>query len=160
MDQQRRFHDVVSTFSDAMLITRALDGSLHARPLAIAEIQPDSDVIFSTSLDSPKVAEIEAHPEVLVTFQGRSQFASLHGTASVVRDHAEIDRLWSESWRIWFPKGKEDPTLCLLKVSADRGEYWDTSGLEGIKFGIESLKARLAGRTAEKSDAQNAKVGL
>lgn len=160
MDKQRHLHELVSAFRDAMLVSRDLDGSLHARPMALVEMRPGSDTIFATSLDSPKIKEVEANPEVLVTFQGRSRFASIHGTAFVVRDRAEIDRLWSESWRIWFPKGKDDPDLCLLKVSADRGEYWDTSGLEGIKFGLESIKARLAGRAAEKSETQNAKVDL
>lgn len=160
MDKQRRLHELASAFNDAMLVSRGLDGRLHARPMAIAEMQPDADAIFSTSLESPKIAEIEADPEVLVTFQGRSRFATIHGKASIVRDRSEIDRLWSESWRIWFPEGKDDANLCLLKVSADQGEYWDTSGLEGIKFGVESLKARLGGRTAEKTDAQNANVEL
>lgn len=160
MDKQRHLHELADAFGDAMLVTRGLDGSLHARPMAVAELEPDADAIFSTSLDSPKIKEIEANPEVLVTFQSRSVFACIHGTASIVRDRAEIDRLWSESWRIWFPKGKDDPKLCLLKVSSDRGEYWDTSGIEGVKFGIESIKARLAGRTAEKSETQNAKLEL
>jgi general stress protein 26 len=158
MDTQRHLHEIACAFRNAMLVTRGVDGSLHARPMALAEMKADTDAIFSTSLESPKIKEIELNPEVLVTFQSRSEFASIHGTASIVQDRAEIDRLWSESWRIWFPKGKDDPNLCLLKVSADRGEYWDTSGLEGIKFAIESIKARLAGRSAEKSEAQNAKV--
>lgn len=160
MDTRHHLQEIASAFRNAMLVTRGLDGSLHARPMALAEMESDADAIFSTSLDSPKIQEIELNPEVLVTFQSRSEFASIHGTASIIRDRSEIDRLWSESWRIWFPKGKDDPNLCLLKVSADRGEYWDTSGLEGIKFAIESVKARLAGRTAEKSEMQNAKVEL
>lgn len=158
MDKQRHLYDLASGFRNAMLVTRGLDGGFHARPMAVAEMEPDSDAIFSTSLESPKIAEIEADPQVLVTFQGRSEFATIRGTATVVRDRAEIERLWSEAWRVWFPEGKDDPNLCLVKVSADRGEYWDTSGLEGVKFALESVKARLAGRTPEKSEVQNAKV--
>lgn len=160
MDNQQNLYDLASSFRNAMLVTRGLDGSLHARPMAVAELEPDADAYFSTSLESPKIAEIEANPEVLVTFQSRAEFATIQGRATVVRDPAEIDRLWSEDWRVWFPKGKDDPNLCLLKVSADRGEYWDTSGLEGLKFAFESVKARLAGRTPQKSEVQNAKVEL
>lgn len=160
MDTQHRLYDLTSGFRNAMLVTRGLDGSVHARPMAVAEITPDGEACFSTSLESPKIAEIETDPRVLVTFQSRSEFATIQGTATVVRDRAEIDRLWSEAWRIWFPEGKEDPSLCLLKVAADRGEYWDTSGIEGLKFAFESVKARLGGRVAEKSELQNAKVEL
>src|SRR5688572_26526529 len=129
MDNQQNLYDLASSFRNAMLVTRGLDGSLHARPMAVAELEPDADAYFSTSLESPKIAEIEANPEVLVTFQSRAEFATIQGRATVVRDPAQIDRLWSEDWRVWFPKGKDDPNLCLLKISADRGEYWDTSGL-------------------------------
>jgi general stress protein 26 len=160
MDNQQNLYDLASSFRNAMLVTRGLDGSLHARPMAVAELEPDSDAYFSTSLESPKIAEIEANPEVLVTFQSRAEFATIQGRATVVRDPAQIDRLWSEDWRVWFPKGKDDPNLCLLKISANRGEYWDTSGLEGLKFAFESVKARLAGQTPQKSEVQNAKVEL
>jgi len=160
MDGRRHLYELARSFKNAMLVTRGLDGSLNARPMAVAEVEPDSDAFFSTNLESPKIAEIEANPEVLITFQSRSEFASIHGTAVVIRDRAEIDRLWSESWRMWFPEGKDDPDLCLLKVSANRGEYWDTSGVEGLKFALESVKARLTGRTPEKSEVQNAKVEL
>jgi len=160
MNKQRHLFDLASGFRNAMLVTRGLDGSLHARPMAVAEMDPGADAFFSTSLESPKIAEIEANPEVLVTFQSRSEFATIQGTAMIVRDRAQIDRLWSEAWRIWFPQGKDDPTLCLLKVSADRGEYWDTSGLEGVKFALESVKARFTGQIPEKTEVQNAKVDL
>ncbi len=160
MDSRQHLYDVAKGFNTAMLITKAQDGSLHARPMAVAEIEPNADAYFSTSLASPKIAELEADPHVLVTFQSSSEFATIQGTATIVRDRAEIDRLWSESWRVWFPDGKDDPKLCLLRVSAERGEYWDTSGLEGIKFMFESLKARISGRTPEKSEVQNAKVQL
>lgn len=160
MDRQRHLYDLTSRFKEAMLVTRATDGSFHARPMAVAELQPDADACFSTSLDSPKIAEIAANPDVLITFQSRSEFATIQGTAKVVTDRSEIDRLWSDSWKIWFPQGKDDPNLCLLKVTAARGEYWETSGVEGLKFVVEAVKARLAGRTPEKSEAQNAKVEL
>ena len=160
MDTKKQLYDVVKGFRAAMLVTYGRDGNLSARPMAVAELEPASDAYFSTSLTSPKIAEIEADPRAMVTFQGGSQFATIFGTVAVVRDRALVERLWSEDWRLWFPKGKDDPTLCLLKLSAERGEYWDTSGLEGVNFMIESVKARISGRSPEKTEAQNAKVRL
>ena len=160
MDRQQHLYDLARHFKTAMLVTHNKDGGLHARPMAVAELEKDADAYFSTSIDSPKIAEIEANPNVLVTYQSGSEFAVIEGKATVVRDRNLIDRLWSEDWRLWFPNGKDDPKLCLLKVSAEQGEYWDASGLEGIKFMFESAKARVAGRTPEKSENQNAKVQL
>lgn len=28
--------------------------------------------------------------------------------------------------RGWFPKGKEDPNIMILKVEIEKGEYWDS----------------------------------
>lgn len=160
MNTREHLFDLTKDFKTAMLVTRERDGSTHARPMAVAEMKPDADVYFSTSIDSPKIAEIKADPRVLITFQGRNEFASIEGTATVVRDRALIDRLWAEDWRLWFPEGKDDPTLCLLKVSAERGEYWDTSGSKGARFLFESMKAILQRRQPMKDAAQNAKVEL
>jgi general stress protein 26 len=160
MDTRKRLYDLTRTFKAAMLVTREPAGGLHARPMAIAEMEPDGDAYFSTSIESPKIAEIEADPHVLITFQNGNEFASINGSATVVRDRALIDRLWSEDWRLWFPEGKDDPTLCLLKVSAERGEYWDTTGVRGVRFVFESVKALLQGRQPTKDAAQNAKVTL
>ena len=160
MDTRQHLYDLTKHFTTAMLVTREADGRSRARPMAVAEMKPDADAYFSTSIESPKIAEIEQDPRVLITFQGRNEFAAIEGTATVVRDRALIDRLWSESWRLWFPKGKDDPTLCLLKVSAQRGEYWDTSGMEGVSFLFEGMKALIQGRQPRKDAAQNAKVEL
>lgn len=160
MDTRQHLYDLTKGFKTAMLVTREPDGRLRARPMAVAEMKPDADAYFSTSIDSPKIAEIEADPRVTITFQGRHEFATIEGTATVVRDRALIDRLWAEDWRLWFPEGKDDPTLCLLKVSAERGEYWDTSGIQGVKFLFEGVKALIQGREAQYDAAQNAKVDL
>jgi general stress protein 26 len=128
--------------------------------MAVAELQRDADAYFATSMESTKIAEIEADPEAMITFQSNSQFASISGTAQVVRDRAEIDRLWSESWKAWFPKGKDDPSLCLLKVQAREGEYWDNSGMKGMRYLFEGVKAILQGERVQTDSDQHAKVSL
>jgi len=125
-ETKQHLFDVLKGFDTAMLVTHSGNG-LHVRPMAIAELRPDADMYFSTSLQSPKIAEIDANPAVSVTFQSRAQFASVHGNAYIVRDRALIEKLWSEAWRIWFPGGKDDPSLCLIRVEAREGEYcWYT----------------------------------
>jgi general stress protein 26 len=159
-DARQHLYDLIKDFKTAMLVTRGSDGLFHARPMAVAEMKPDADAYFSTSIASPKIAELEADPRALITFQGSNEFAAIEGMVAIVRDRALIDRLWAEDWRLWFPEGKDDPTLCLLKFSAERGEYWDTSGVEGVRFLFESMKALWQRRQPEHDAAQNAKVDL
>ena len=158
VDKQKHLYELIKDFGEAMLVTRAKDGNMHARPMAVAEMQPDADAYFAANIDSPKIAEIEADPQALITFQGGSRFASIVGDVSITRDRAQIDRLWSEAWRMWFPQGKDDGTFCLLKFEARSGEYWDNSGAKGIRYIIEGVKALLQGHKPEIDERQHGKI--
>jgi general stress protein 26 len=158
--KQERLYDVIKDFDNAVLVTSASNGRCHARPMAVAEIREDGDIFFATSTDSPKIAEIAANPDVVVTFQGGKQFAAVSGRAEVVKDRNLIDHLWSEAWKVWFPEGKDDPTLCLIRVDGREGEYWDNAGMQGMKYAFEAAKAYVQGRTPAMDAKQNAKVRL
>jgi general stress protein 26 len=158
--KQERLYDVIKDFDNAILVTSAAGAGNHARPMQIAEIREDGDIFFATSTDSPKIAEIAANPDVVVTFQSSRQFAAVYGHAEVVRDRNLIDHLWSEAWKVWFPKGKADPTLCLIRVAGREGEYWDNAGMQGIKHAFQAAKAYMQGRTPVQDEKQNAKVRL
>jgi general stress protein 26 len=158
--KQERLYDVIKDFDNALLVTSAPNGRSHARPMHIAEIREDGDIFFATSTESPKIGEIAANPEVLVTFQGSRQFAAVAGRAEMVTDRNLIDQLWSEAWKVWFPEGKRDPTLCLIRVDARDGEYWDNAGMQGIKYAFKAAKAYMQGRTPAPDEKQNAKVRL
>jgi len=158
--QQERLYDLIKDFDNALLVTSAPNGRSHARPMRIAEIREDGDIFFATSTDSPKIGEIAANPEVVVTFQSSSQFAAVAGRAEVVRDRNLIEQLWSEAWKVWFPKGKSDPTLCLIRVAGREGEYWDNAGVQGIKHAFQEAKAYMQGRSPVHDEKQNAKVRL
>lgn len=157
---QKHLYELLKDFSTAMLVSRDAAGHLHARPMAVADLRPDADAYFATSVESPKVAEIQNAPDVMISFQGKSQFATVTGTASIVRDRALIDKLWSEAWRVWFPGGKDDPNLVLIKVDAQEGEYWDNSGLNGLRYAFEGLKAVVKGERPQTDSDTHAKLRL
>ena len=154
-------YDLLKDFDTAMLVTQSADGHMHSRPMAIAELRADSDAYFVTSIESPKVAEIKANPTVTLTFQSSKQYASLSGQAAIVRDQALIDRLYKEDWKIWFPQGKRDPSISMLRFNAQHGEYWDNAGAQGLKFVFEAAKAYVKGERPKEDDKkQHAKVEL
>ena len=157
---QRQLKDLLKGFDTAMLITGGANGSVHARPMSVAEINEAGELYFATAAGSAKVSEIKKDAEVTLIFQGRLTFVSLSGTAEVVKDQALIDKLWSEAWRVWFPKGKTDPTLRLLKVVPEEAEYWDSSGLEGISYAFEAAKAYIKGERPVTAQEQHGKVVL
>lgn len=140
-----KLRELLGEFGVAMLVTRTVDGSLRARPMALAEVEPNGTLWFATDRHSGKVDELEQDTHVAVTMQSNTKFVSLSGTAGVVDDRAKLSRLWKTEWKVWFTGGKDDPNIVLLKVDGSAGEYWDNSGASGMKYLIEAGKALLTG---------------
>ena len=163
MTEQPKRHlvDLLKGFSTAMMITNSGDGSMHARPMAIAETGEDGELYFATSLDSGKLRDIALNPAVALILQDSSVYISLQGIAHISTDPGLIDRLWSEAWKVWFPDGKDDPSLVIMKIDPIDAEYWDNSGLQGVGYAMTALKAYFKGeRPSETNAAQHAKVTL
>ena len=159
-DTREHLYDLLNNFDTAMMIVRADDSHIHGRPMAIALLLDNAEIYFVTRIDSPKIADIQANPTVTLTFQSSSQFASLSGRATVVRDKPLIDDLWKESLKLWFPKGKDDPAICLIHFIPEDGEYWNNAGAQGLKYAFEAVKAYVKGETAKMDEAQHAKLEL
>ncbi len=162
-EKRERLKKIIGDFDTAMLVTRAEDGGLRSRPLSIVHNEDDQEgLYFSTAIDSPKVRELEADPCVNVCMQDKRRFVSVTGVARHVKDRALIDKLWSEAWKIWFPKGKDDPSLCILIVEPNEAAYWDASGLEGVTYLFEMAKAYVTGTKAnsDHDERHSARVKL
>ena len=144
-----RFEDLIGGFDHAMLVSTAGDGSLHARPMAIAAQEGVDKLYFATSSKSAKADEVARHPQVAITMQGDGLYLALAGTATVLADPGRIRELWQAGWKLWFPDGPDDPNLVLLEVEPERAEYWDRTGVRRIEFLWEAGKAMATGRAID-----------
>lgn len=153
------FRELLKGFSEGMLVTKNDDGELHGRPMVVAQLEEDGVIYLSTSLRSPKLKEIEQDPRVAVYFQKPRCYVAVNGSVEVVQDRAKIAEMWQESWRVWFPEGKDSPDLCLLRITPSHGEYWDLSGTKGVQFLFESAKSYLTGKKMDRGEG-NAKVAM
>jgi general stress protein 26 len=137
-----KFFALLKTFDTAMLTT--MDGAqqMHARPMAIAEVEASGDLIFFTDRASGKVLELERCPEVCVICQeGWKKSLTLSGRAELFVDTQKAEQLWRKTYQTWFPGGPTDPSLLMIRVRGARGEYWDNSGLQGVKYMVQAVKA-------------------
>lgn len=126
----RKLGELIKDVRVAMLTTVAADGRVVSRPVATQDAEFDGDLWFATDIRSGKVREIEGNPHVNVAYAapGDNTFVSVAGRASLVRDRAKIHELWSAPMKVYFPEGKDDPNLCLVRVEAESAEYWDGPG--------------------------------
>lgn len=144
-DNQRRLIRIARSFRTAMVTTHATDGALHTRPMSIARFDDAGDIWFATGANSVKLLEIEANSAAGVVMQRGLRFAALFGTAEGLVDRTLTRRLWSEAWRPWFPGGPNDEDLKLLCVHVKRGEYWDLTGMRGVRYVADAVRHALSG---------------
>lgn len=148
-------------FDNVMLSTTLSDGALHSRPMAVAEVDEQCTMWFVTSTDTAKVAEANADARGAVNAQDGHLFLSMSGALSIVHDRARIEAMWKPAWEVWFPNGKDDPTITLMRFAPQAAEYWDNTGVKGVRYLFEAAEALLKGERPQPSDKdQHAKVSL
>lgn len=159
--KEEKLQHLLQDFGIAMLATRTVHGELRSRPMVVADVQPDGTLWLLTDRHSGKMDEIAHDDRVNVTMQSATKFVSFSGIATAVHDRQKIETLWKETWKVWFPTGKSDPNLVLIRVEGQAGEYWDNSGTNAIRYLIEAGRAYLSGTRPTVVEPQmHAKVDL
>lgn len=126
----RKLGELIDGIEVAMLTTRAADGSMVSRPLQTLKIDANGEIIFFTAAESHKVDELTDDSSVNLAYANPSDhcYVSVRGRARMDRDRDTIDELWSPAQKIFFPDGKDDPNLMVLRVRVRDASYWEASG--------------------------------
>jgi general stress protein 26 len=159
-DDLQKLRGLVKDIDFCMLTTVDETGHLHSRPMSSnGDIDPDGSLWFFTSASSHKVDEIAKLPKVSVSFADpdNQRYVSISGTAKLVRDRKKIDELWRPEFKMWFPNGKDDPDVALLRVSTEQAEYWD-SPASAIGYVLNFVSSLVSGKEADMGE--NRKVQL
>lgn len=152
--------EALGDFEHAMLITTGPDGLPRARPMAVLRREPGGEMWFVSRADTAKVDEILDDLRVGVTFQSRTEFASLSGWARVMRDAARARASWSPYLTPWFPAGPDDPDLLLIHFVPNAGQLWKIGSREVLSFLVRAAEARAAGEPVEPMDEGHDRVVL
>lgn len=112
----------------AMMTTAEKDGTLRSRPMHTNTMEEDGVLWFFTGYHSGKTEEIKQDHHVNLSYADPSQelYVSVSGWATLTRNQAKIDELWSPVLKAWFPDGKEDKNISLIRVDVTEAEYWDS----------------------------------
>ena len=159
-DDLQKLRELVKDIDFCMLTTVAENGDLHSRPMSSnGDIDSAGALWFFTSASAHKVHEIEKLPKVNVSFADpdNQHYVSISGTAQLVRDRNMIDELWRPEFKMWFPNGKDDPDVALLRVSPEKAEYWD-SPASTIGYMLNLLSSLASGKEADAG--QNRKINF
>jgi general stress protein 26 len=125
----------------------------HSEPLTV---QLDKDQVDTLFFFIRKDNRLASGGAAMVQFVSKGQdfFACLSGNASVSNDRAIIDKLWSKPAESWFPGGKTDPNLALLRFDIDDAEMWESDVSVAGK-----LKMLFGGKIDPEEAGHHARVG-
>lgn len=153
-----KLNELIRDISIAMLTT--IDGGvLRSRPMATQKTEFDGTLWFLTGADTHKDNEIKKDNRVNVSYAApdENSYVSVSGTAEILRDQAKIDELWSPFHKAWFPEGKDDPNIRVIRITVEQAEYWDSSSSTFVQL-AGFLKALVTGKQAD--SGENEKLNL
>lgn len=136
-------HEITQTLWKKMadspfLMVGPADGSTHSEPLTA---QLDEDLVDTLFFFVGKDNRLMGAGKAMAQFvsKGHDFFACIAGSIVEDKDPAMVDKLWNKQVEAWFPGGKSDPNLTLLRLSIDSAELWETdislSGRVKMLFG-------------------------
>ena len=147
-DDLQKLREMVKEIDFCMLTTVDEAGDLHSRPMSVnGDIDPNGDLWFFTGVSSHKVQEIAKSPRVNASFSDpdNQRYVSVSGVAQLVRDPKKIEELWKPEFKIWFPGGKDDPDIALLRVTLEKAEYWDSPS-STISYALNFVSSVITGK--------------
>ncbi|HYC68208.1 pyridoxamine 5'-phosphate oxidase family protein [Brevundimonas sp.] len=117
----------------------------HAQPMTAFRDEESGTIWFFTrdDTDLAKDAAVGSGQSAMFHYGSKDQkvWACIAGELSVHgHDREIIDRYWNPVLAAWYPDGKDDPRLTILRFDAGDGRIWVSDG--GLmKFAFEIAKA-------------------
>lgn len=124
--QIEELRELVMDLDIAMFTTQDGGRQLHSRPMDTQQVDDEGMFWFMASRSSPLVGEVHGHPAICLTYGSRSKntYVAITGKAQEIHDQAKLSELWSSEHAAYFPGGREDPDLTLLRVTPGHAEIW------------------------------------
>ncbi|MDB5257746.1 MAG: ral stress protein [Chitinophagaceae bacterium] len=124
----QKIQELVEAANVCLFATELTQAPLSVRPMSTSKVDEEGHIWFFSKKDSDKNEHILEDDQVQLLYSNNSssEYLSLYGHAEIIRDRNKIEELWTPIVKAWFPEGKEDPSITLLKVTPQEGHYWDT----------------------------------
>ncbi len=145
--EREKLWSMIRDIEVAMMTTE--DGDvLRSRPMVASQKEYRDTLWFFTRASSHKVTEVQEHSRVNLSYSNppKQLYVSISGTTRLSRDPAQINEHWSESLKVWFPKGQDDPDIALLHVDVTQAEFWDAPS-SAMLHAYGYVKAVLTGQS-------------
>ncbi|WP_157982047.1 pyridoxamine 5'-phosphate oxidase family protein [Oceanicella sp. SM1341] len=126
------------------------DATHHMQPMTPMPAPEEGAIWFFASRDSDIVRQSQDGGRVHMCLmgEGADYYACVDGKLEEASSPEHVERFWSPAVEAWYPEGKSDPDLTLLRLRPEHGRAW-ASTASGARFGREIAKANETGTTPD-----------
>ena len=155
----KKIKDLVEDIKFCMFCTKVTNLPFKTRPMTTMDVDDDGNLWFFSNTVSDKNDEIKTNDivQLLYAKNADSEFLTITGRAEISKDRQKIDELWTSMVKAYFPDGKDDPDLSVIKVIPEEAYYWDTVHGKMITI-LEMATSALTGDKFEGGVEGNIKV--
>jgi general stress protein 26 len=146
--ERQRVRALIEQAGVAILMNVNEEGMHTGRPMLPLLVLNDPHVYFLTHQSSRKVAQLAIRPQVALSIISANCFIIVAGSAELSRDPGLIRRLWSPTYRAWFPEGKDDREATVIRVAVDRIDYWEPPSNRVARV-VQAVKAIVTRRAVD-----------
>jgi len=127
-EANKKIKDLAEKTDICLFTTNLSSLPLTTRPMSTRSVDEEGNIWFFSRAGSNKNLEIGQDNRVQLFYSNNtgSEYLTIFGKASIIKDEAKAKELWSAIAKTWFDAGYDDPELTLLKVEPQDGHYWDT----------------------------------
>ncbi|TAH02345.1 MAG: general stress protein [Sphingobacteriales bacterium] len=138
----KKFKDIATAAENCFFVTSIKTGfPVSVLPMAVQQVDDEGNLWFMALKVSAKIKEIATDPLTHLFFQESKHagFLNIYGITEIVSSQEKIDELWTPILKVWFPGGKNDNNITLLKVVPINVYYWDTKNGSAVAFAKMAL---------------------
>lgn len=123
-DPEKMKKDFWKAMSHSPFVMLQLDADADSAAPMTAQLDKDADsaIWFFTYRDN----RFAAAGPATATFadKGHDLFARFHGVLTEETSRERLDKQWSKQVEAWFPEGKDDPRLLMLRMDLGDASIW------------------------------------
>ncbi|GGD50193.1 general stress protein [Erythrobacter arachoides] len=128
-DTEELKHKFWKTLADSPFLFLQLDSAPHNAVPMTAQLDKDANsaIWFFTTRDHC----LANGGPATATFSGKGHdmFSRFTGTLTEETSRERFEKMWSKPVEAWFPGGKDDPNMLLLRMDLGQAEIWGDLGV-------------------------------
>jgi pyridoxamine 5'-phosphate oxidase len=130
---------LVDESRDAVVCSIEEEGFPNAKAMFVAKHEGIQTFWFSTNVSSARIKQWMENPKASIYFMNSDKIRGvmLTGHMQVCMDQETKDAFWKPGDEQYYSLGPTDPDYCMIKFTADKGNYW---GQQKYLFDINSME--------------------